>query len=526
MTQGEQLVQVGDADTEDLWALVQEAIARQFVLWVADGRLKYRGPAGMLPAGLRERLALNRTRLIEALQPPRFRSYGAPTIVPIPKHHRDYWREIRAGAFDVGFINGTKFVLKLAQPFDRAILESRLRNLIDRHRILGSRVSEGARSAQFDYLGADSVALRVVHLTAQRSSSNDDLDAVARPTVTNLVWERFDAAAGPLLRVFAVVQSPTQYILGVVAHHFVCDAFSLNIIFKELILGAAGDPCPLQYADYVLAMNEWLSSLGARMRLEYWKSNLRDAPATRVPPDLECTSDEQADLHVTRFSLEPDVVNGLLRLASANTATLFQVVLAAKIAVLSWFSGSSDVVLLIQHSGRNDSTLLNLVGATTDRLPIRTRVTQDMRFCDLLLLVNETLLNAYRYELHNSVLESAAVGGSALSVIPAVNFIDLASGPLQVGARSDAVSFKFESPKRQGSPQKYASHWMNIVRVGSVVHGDVGYSPLLYRMQTMDRFLQTFSRLLSIVAVDSGMKLSKAREIAEAGRVNHSETPG
>lgn len=307
-----------------------------------------------------------------------------------------------------------------------------------------------------------------------------------------------------MFRVFVIKLAAERQVVGLVVHHFICDAVSVRIVFSELF----GDPqnisdLPLQYSDYVLATNEWLHRIGLQMRLRYWKQRLLGAPPTRLPPDYACGADMQAPINVDPFHVSPDVVDALARLAIARHVTLFTILLAVKVSALCALSGSEDIVVQIQHAGREDVKLLGVVGAITDILAIRTSVSMQLRFVEFLARIREDCLSAFESQVPYSIVQPVLRQIGASDIAPYVNFLD---GGVALRAAAQAVPkmrpFEISRPSTIGSPQKCPSHWMHATRDASGIHGDVRYSGLLYKRQTMGRFLRVFCNGLKRAAQD------------------------
>lgn len=114
-------------------------------------------------------------------------------------------------------------------PFDTAAFGRALDALVDRHEALRTvfRTAEDGTPAQ------RVSAVGRVPLTVHRNVPSDGADALllaeaARP---------FDTSAGPLLRctVYAVDDGSHRVLL--VAHHLVCDGWSLGLMLEELSEG-------------------------------------------------------------------------------------------------------------------------------------------------------------------------------------------------------------------------------------------------------------------------------------------------
>ena len=92
----------------------------------------------------------------------------------------------------------------------------------------------------------------------------------------------------------------------------------------------------------------------------------------------------------------PDELSGQLRdLGRREGATLFMVLLAAFQVLLSRYTGQHDILVGTPIAGRTRPELENLIGFFVNALVLRTRVSEDQTFLELLSQVRETALNAY-----------------------------------------------------------------------------------------------------------------------------------
>src|SRR5262249_46011286 len=134
-------------------------------------------------------------------------------------------------------------------------------------------------------------------------------------------------------------------------------------------------------------------------QIGYWKERLAGAPAAldlptdRVRPALQSF---QGAAH--RFTLPPELTRALGRLARAEGATLFMVLLAAFQVVLSRWSGQRDVVVGAPIAGRTHRQTEGLIGFFVNMLALRTDLSGDPSFRDLVQRVKEVALGAYAHQ--------------------------------------------------------------------------------------------------------------------------------
>src|SRR5262249_50830561 len=105
----------------------------------------------------------------------------------------------------------------------------------------------------------------------------------------------FDLARDVLLRATLVRLAESEHTLLLVVHHIATDAWSMEILFREL--GACyeahstGRPSrlpelPLPYADFAVWQRGWLQGEVLQSQLDYWKQQLHAAPAVlELPTD-------------------------------------------------------------------------------------------------------------------------------------------------------------------------------------------------------------------------------------------------
>jgi hypothetical protein len=480
----------------DVTKFIGDLSAAGVRLWASEGRLQFRAPPGMMTSALRAAVSEKKRAILAVLGGPEFHAREVPAWTPILRYHQSFWKQLQGGEFDVGFINGTFFVVKCNRRLDAHLLGDRVAWLASRHSILRARVVE-SDDVGFVIDQPHASLLKIVDLSCHRGGSSRDVKAIA----DDLVWYPFDPLHGPLARIFAIRLNASEHLLGLVAHHFICDRLSLEVLSKELLSGPCAHETPaLQYSDYIRGMNEWIVGWGLPLRMEYWRAQLRNAPATRLPPDFECDPDASAELNVDRFILSAEVASALNTFARRKQTTMFTVLLAAKMSALSWVLGRPDIVLLVQHHHRDNEILLGVVGAITDRLPLRAQISVQRSFEENLTEVHEALRAAYAYDVPLSVIEDVLPEIGASVAAPAINFVNVTAEAKSGAASPEIEPFRVTPAPKHGSARKHTAHWMNVACNGAGIHGSVGYCSALYRRETFARFLGVFCSVLAGIA--------------------------
>ncbi len=240
-----------------------------------------------------------------------------------------------------------------------------------------------------------------------RRSGTSEREAEALRLAIEESARPFDLAAGPLFRAALLRLSPEEHFLLVTAHHIVFDGWSRTVLHRELAAlyaaFAAGRPTPLaelpiQYADFAVWQREWVQSAALDRQRSYWRQRFRDAPAMiELPSDRPRGSFQTFRGARVRASVPPDVVAGLEALRLAEGATLFTTMLAALKALLLRCTGQDDIAVGIPTAGRGRVETEGLIGFFANTLLLRTDLSGDPAFRELVGRVRATAGGAYAH---------------------------------------------------------------------------------------------------------------------------------
>jgi amino acid adenylation domain-containing protein len=218
----------------------------------------------------------------------------------------------------------------------------------------------------------------------------------------------FDLARGPLLRASLLKLAPQEHVLLLTVHHIVSDGWSLGVLNRELgaLYGAysQGRPSPLpelpvQYADYAIWQRQWLQGKVLQNQLQYWSERLSGAPPQlQLPTDRPRPAVASFKGAVLGFELPAALCGALEELARQEGATLFMVVLAAYQVLLSRYSGEQDVVVGSPIAGRTHAQTEGLIGFFVNMLTLRTDLSGNPNFRQLVGRVKEVTLGAYAHQ--------------------------------------------------------------------------------------------------------------------------------
>jgi amino acid adenylation domain-containing protein len=217
----------------------------------------------------------------------------------------------------------------------------------------------------------------------------------------------FDLVRGPLTRALLVRLGPAEHVMALTQHQIIVDRWTRGLTVAELTAlypaFAAGRPSPLpepvlHYADFSSWQRERLQGETLESLLGYWRRQLAGSPQLDLPTDRP-RPPVQRFHGAMRYSVIPrPLLERLQSLSQAEGATLFMTLLAAFDALLHRWTGQEDVVVGSPIANRNQKQVEGLLGFFVNMLALRTPVTGDLTFRQLLGRAKEVALGAFAHQ--------------------------------------------------------------------------------------------------------------------------------
>ena len=217
----------------------------------------------------------------------------------------------------------------------------------------------------------------------------------------------FDLSRGPLVRTTLLRLRQEEHILLLNMHHIVSDGWSMAVLFRELAdlyeAYTNGKPSPLaelpiQYVDYAVWQRNWLRGEVLETQLSYWKKQLENISTLNLPTDRPRPAVQT--FHGARQSLvlSTDLTQALKATSRKEGASLFMTLLAAFQILLHRLTGQEDIAVGSPIAGRNRSEVEGLIGFFINTLVLRTDLSGNPTFTELLARVRRISLDAYAHQ--------------------------------------------------------------------------------------------------------------------------------
>ncbi|KAB2667866.1 MAG: amino acid adenylation domain-containing protein [Verrucomicrobia bacterium] len=413
--------------------------------------------------------------------------------------------------------------LRLEGSLDPGALRRALLEIIRRHEVLRCRIGGAGDLPAMEPVPDFELEVRGIDLRELDATSRED-EARRRLDDENL--RPFDLASGPLVRACLLRLADDEHWLALTFHHIVFDGWSEAVLWAELgmLYGAfvAGGPSPLpelpvQYGDYAAWERSRLQGDALEKSLAFWKGQLSgNPPALELPVDFprSAAASQRGDQHAVR--IDGPLVEALGELGRQEGATLFMVLLAGFQILLSRHAGQDDVTVGTPVAGRMVPELEPLLGCFINTLALRTNLSGDPTFRELLGRVRDATLAAFAHQ-----------------ELPFEKLVEALNPErsLQRAAFFDAMLVLRNTPRRElDIPGLRATRLESGVRSakfgltlalhpeGAGLAGVLEYATGLFRAETVARIADRLQALLGGIVADPDRRISRLPIMADAER--------
>jgi len=156
---------------------------------------------------------------------------------------------------------------------------------------------------------------------------------------------------------------------------------------------------PVQYADFAVWQRRWLAGEVFETHLRYWRRQLGgELPVLNLPTDKPRPEVQSFRGSSQSLQLPMPVVEDLHALSKREGVTFFMLLLAAFKALLSRYTEQSEIVIGSPIANRNRVELEGLIGFFVNTLTLRTDLSGNPTFRELVRRVRTVALEAYAHQ--------------------------------------------------------------------------------------------------------------------------------
>jgi len=413
--------------------------------------------------------------------------------------------------------------VRLKGPLNLAALEQSLNEIVKRHESLRTTFGKVEGRPMQAIAPTLTINLPVVDL---RKLPAGERETEVRRLVTAEAQRPFDLSQGPLLRGTVLRLGDEEHVGLLTMHHIVSDGWSTGILIREMatlyVAFCAGGSSPLptlpiQYADFAHWQRQWLQGEVLETQIAYWKEQLAGAPALiDLPTDHPRPAVQTFRGAHQSLVLPKRLQEGFKALSRQEGVTQFMTLLAAFKVLLYRYTSQDDLIVGTPIANRNRLETEGLIGFFVNALVLRTDLSGNPSFRELLRRVREVCLGAYGHQdlpfdrlveelhvqrdlsrnplfqvmvvLHNASLRTVELPGLTLSFV-----------------EGDSETAHFDLT-------------LQIVDTEQGLTAALVYNTDLFEVGTIARMLGNFQTLLEAVVADPEQRLSDLPLLTEAER--------
>lgn len=285
------------------------------------------------------------------------------------------------------------------------IMERVINELIQRHEVLRTTL----KSVDGLPVQVISPALKITlePVSLEHLPEAERYDEAVRLTTEEFALP-FDLENGPLVRVGLLRLAKDDFVLQVNMQHAITDRWSFAVFEKELAVlyqaFATGHPSPLpelpiQFADYAVWQRERMNGEEYKKDLEYWRKALAGAPfVLDFPTDFPRPPIQNFRGARVYVSYPRSLLDGLKELSRREGVTMFMTLMAAFKTLIYRYTNQHDVLISTPIGTRLRPETENLVGYLLNLLIIRTDLSGDPTFRELLKREQDACVGAFAHQ--------------------------------------------------------------------------------------------------------------------------------
>ncbi len=428
--------------------------------------------------------------------------------------------------------------LRLTGALNFSALQQTFNEIVRRHEALRTTLAVVSSQPVQRIAAAFYLPINVVDL---RNLPQESRQTEANRLTAKEAQRSFNLSTDLLLRVTLLQLDDAEYLLMLNMHHIVSDGWSIGVLIQELgalyTAFASEKPSPLpplsiQYADFAKWQREWLQGEVLETQLAYWRQQLNGIYMLNLPTDRPRPAIQSYRGKRQFLQLPKQLSEALETLSQREGVTLFMTMLAAFQTLLYHYAQQEDIVVGSPIANRNRSEIEALIGFFVNSLVLRTDLSGNPTFRELLNRVKEVALGAYAHqdlpfeklveELHpdralnqNPLFQVAFALQNAPGNGLELPELTLSPQQLDVGtARFDLEFHLWErSPNSNESPSNKL--WVDS---SEGISGMVIYSADLFDEATISRMLGHFQTLLESIVANPEQRIANLQYLSAKER--------
>ncbi|HEY9694284.1 MAG TPA: amino acid adenylation domain-containing protein [Oculatellaceae cyanobacterium] len=521
---------------------------------IADGnKLRCNAPEGTLTPELHQEISQRKAEIISFLNTVNSTAnQNIPSLVPISRNNKLplSFAQQRLWFLDQLVPNNPFYnvpaALRLTGALNLVALEQTFNEIVRRHEVLRTNliVVDGEPVQSIAPSLTISISIPVIDLRDLPSATRG---TEAQNVIAQAALQPFNLSTDFLLRVTLLQLDDAEHILLINMHHIISDGWSIGVLIREIgalytayvqptypqnPLPVNGNPAgggvlpklPIQYADFAYWQREWLQGEILENQLAYWRQQLDNISLLNLPTDRPRPAVQSYQGANQRLQLSKSLSEALERLSQQEGISLFMTLLAAFKILLYRYTQQEDITIGSPIANRNRSEIEGLIGFFVNSLVLRTDLSGNPTFREVLQQVREVALAAYAHqdlpfeklveELHperhlNQNPLFQVVFAVQNAPVEALELQDLILRPQHIDIRTTRFDLEFHLWERSSGN----GFWVNS---SEGISGLIVYNIDLFDEATISRMIGHYQTLLKNIVTNLDKNIAELDILTEA----------
>ena len=404
------------------------------------------------------------------------------------------------------------FAFHLEGRLDRAALQRALTEIVRRHETLRTTFPTVAGRAK-----------QIIGAPFEAAITFEDLGDLPVAQRTERAHQAAQAEArqllslehGPLFAARLLRLAPEEHVFLFTIHHIVSDGWSLGVLNREIAaLYAAftgGKPSPLpelpiQYGDFAAWQQQKLVEGAYKADVDFWRRELSGLTPLSLPTDRPRPAVQTFRGARMEFTVPAQLTDAIRDACQREDVTPYMYFMSAFTTLLSRYSGQDDLAVGSPIANRSRVELEGLIGFFANTIAVRTDLSGDPSFRELLVRVRPRTLAAFQHQdlpfeqlVNELAIERDTSRNPVFQVMMVLQNAAAETVPLaglqSVGRETPSATSKFDI-------------WLQLVPAGDTWTATFEYATDLFDEATIERMSRHLLKVLESVTKNPELCLS------------------
>lgn len=393
--------------------ILNAAIQQGVFLFLEKGQLKYKVEGGKLSPEFKLELKSHKVEIIEYLGEiasqkkhlvlPAIETYSREQKIPLSYSQQRLWFVEQLGEDSLQYNMPGRFLLQ--GKLNVSVIKQVLKSLLDRHEVLRTHFESIDGEARQIIVQDYTLPFTLQDLSALKEEQKS---LRVKELMNEEARKPFNLSKDLMLRMCLLKLTDESHLVLYTMHHIASDGWSLGIFKSEFsqlyeaFIKRQDTPLKqlkIQYADYALWQRSWLTGEVLEEHLTYWREHLAGVPAVHCLPIDQPRPRQQTFLGKrVHQKLDQLMTKNINKQCIIHETTLFMFLQTAFALLLGRVGNSTDIIMGTPLAGRTHTDTEALIGFFISNLVLRTDLSPNQTFSELLKTNKNVILDAYAHQ--------------------------------------------------------------------------------------------------------------------------------